>query len=98
MKLKPSEIDKIVKQGNYTKINIDQVIRETKLSLKKAILEAQLELLGSSINLTTTKTRFNGVKYWFVCPRCNRRSGNLYFINDLGENVCKKCLELQILQ
>jgi hypothetical protein len=30
------------------------------------------------LRFTTTKCNFGGVRYWFLCPACNRRIGKLY--------------------
>lgn len=44
------------------------------------------------VSLTPTATHFNGLRWWFVCPHCQRRQGKLYWSNeDIG---CRKCFRL----
>jgi hypothetical protein len=46
------------------------------------------------IGLTTTPCRLGGVRYWFVCPHCGRRSGKLYR-RPVGEvYLCRICNDL----
>jgi len=75
------------------KITIDELVRKTSKMLKKQIVEAQIEALGIPIKLTTSKTRFNGERLWFVCPYCSKRIHTLY--ENLSGNIgCRKCLGL----
>ena len=41
--------------------------------------------------LTTTKPRFGGLRYWFMCPRCGRRVGKLYHAERWA---CRRCHHL----
>jgi hypothetical protein len=34
--------------------------------------------IEEGFRLTTTRTNFNGRRYWFECPQCLRRCGKLY--------------------
>jgi len=45
------------------------------------------------VRVTTSYPNFGGVRYWYVCPRCQRRSGKLYALETdvLG---CRVCLDL----
>ncbi len=75
-------------------VNIDDLVRKTRKMLKKQLVEAQIEALGTSLHLTTSKTRFNGERLWFICPLCDKRAGTLYqqaTSNTLG---CRRCLSL----
>jgi hypothetical protein len=46
------------------------------------------------VNLTTTKPHFGGVRYWYVCPHCGRRSAKLYATNRERTVACRVCLRL----
>lgn len=44
------------------------------------------------VSLMPTATQFNGQRWWFVCPHCQRRQGKLYWSEkDIG---CRKCFRL----
>lgn len=76
---------------NCRKISVNELIRKAQKMLKKRLVEAQIEALGVSIDLITSKTRFNGERLWFKCPMCNKRAGTLFCDRDLG---CRKCLRI----
>ena len=48
----------------------------------------------TAISLTTTKCRYGGYRYWFVCPEldCQKKVGVLYKNGD--DFRCRKCLNL----
>jgi hypothetical protein len=46
----------------------------------------------NAIPLVTTKCNYGGIRYWFECPRCERRCGILYENNDNFK--CRVCLDL----
>lgn len=77
------------------KISINQVLDIIKHQLKLQLVDAQLQSQGLNIELTTSKTSFNGERIWFKCPKCCERKGVLYqhpVSNDIG---CKDCLNLE---
>ena len=88
--LKPNDLGKILSLDMLSCIKIDDLVRETNRSLKRAILGARLEEFGQDIQLTTTKTRFGGKRSWFICPSCERRVGVLYK-NGVGKLQCRVC-------
>lgn len=45
-----------------------------------------------SIQIEQTQPHFGGVRHWFRCPECARRSGKLYF--HAGMFVCRLCADL----
>ena len=92
--LKPNDLGKILSLDMLTCIKIDDVVRETNRSLKRAILGARLEEFGQDIQLTTTKTRFGGERNWFVCPSCTKRVGVLYLSPGKRVLKCRGCLQL----
>jgi hypothetical protein len=78
---------------SYQKLNINELVDNAQKQLKLRLVEAQIDVLGITINLMTSKTRFNGERIWFQCPRCNRRSGIIL----RNENLigCRQCLSLK---
>lgn len=80
---------------NAMSINIDALVDRVKKELKIRLLQARIEALGIEVSLTTSKTRFNGDRFWFLCPICQIKVGTLYkhpLQNILG---CRHCLELK---
>lgn len=73
------------------KISVNKYIKEANFLLKKAILNSKL----NNIELTTSRTHFNGVRFWFVCPLCKSRSGTL-FVHPINSDIgCRKCFGLK---
>lgn len=77
------------------KININDLVKQIQKELKIRLLQAQIEALGIEVNLTTSKTRFNGERFWLLCPVCNKRVGTLYKhpLKDLAG--CRRCLNMK---
>ena len=90
MEFNPSDLDKNRVLEGFLKLNVDELVREVNKDLKKSILTAQLEVFDQKIKLTTTRTRFDGKKYWFVCPSCSKRVGTLYREMN-GAAHCRTC-------
>jgi hypothetical protein len=76
------------------RISVDELVRTATKIVKKRIVEAQIEALGVSISLSTSRTRFDGERLWFVCPACNNRSGVLYRHPSYPTIACRKCFGL----
>jgi len=75
------------------RVEIDDLVRRARKGLKPRLLEAQIEASGLKVALTTSKTRFGGLRIWFLCPVCNSRRGIIYKI---GEQIgCRLCLGLK---
>jgi hypothetical protein len=55
------------------------------------------ERRGVRGNLTTTETRFGGVRYWWECPGCWRRCRVLYAYPVCGRErfACRRCQQLR---
>lgn len=80
---------------NFEKIKVDELVSKAQKELKFRLLQAQIEVLGVDVSLTTTKTKFNGERFWFACPNCKKRVGTLYkhpFEDIIG---CRICLNLK---
>lgn len=92
--IKPNDLGKYIVAENCQKIEIDDLIRKANREIKQRILQSQIEVMGFELKLSTTRTRFNGERYWFLCPICNSRVGTIYkspFNNQVG---CRSCLGL----
>ena len=77
------------------KIKISDFLKRTKAGLKEAMIKSELEVEGLSIGLTTSKTGYNGLRFWFRCPLCGLRAGVL-FRHPVNEAIgCRKCLKLE---
>ncbi|MCL4353433.1 hypothetical protein M1615_03145 [Patescibacteria group bacterium] len=77
------------------KLSVDELTRLANKEFKKLFLTANTDVLGVQIKLTTSKTKFDGERFWFICPRCSRRVGVIYrhIVNSLIG--CRKCLNLK---
>lgn len=92
--IKPYDLGQFQLADHAQKINIDQLVNQAKKDLKISLVQSQIRALGIEIHLTTSKTRFNGKRLWFLCPTCNRRIGTLYK-HPLQEKIgCRICLQL----
>ena len=92
--MRPNDFGKIVEWSRS--VRIEDFVQEATKTIKLQLIFSQLEANDYHVQLTTSKTRFNGERYWFVCPQCQRRSGVLYQnqSNGLG---CRQCLGLKYL-
>ncbi len=77
------------------KITIDEVVSRVNEALKRQKLQAQIEVMGFNLDLLTSKSRFNGTRYWFSCPLCGRRSRTIYKHPTGSQIGCRICLDLQ---
>lgn len=79
---------------NCHKIQIKDFLNKYKVEFKRMMIEAELKVLGIDIELTTSKTCFKGIRFWFKCPICKARIGVLYK-HPLNQKIgCRKCLNL----
>ncbi len=77
------------------KISITEYTQRVKISLKKKLLETELEYDDVSVTLTTSQTNRNGLRYWFMCPICIKRCGVL-FVHPMSLILaCRRCLNLR---
>ena len=92
--MSPNNLGKKYLVEQCQKISISKYLRRAKRELKKQLISSQLELEGLNIDLVYSHTGYKGVRYWFACPLCGRRSGVLFrhpANNTLG---CRICLNL----
>jgi len=76
------------------KVKIKDLLKKCRERFKEVLMNAELEAMGIEIKLATSKTHYNGTRFWFKCPKCGRRVGVLYehpLNNDIG---CRTCLDL----
>jgi hypothetical protein len=46
------------------------------------------------VHCTTTKPYYEGLRYWFLCPSCNKRVGKLYLAEGQRYFTCRVCQNL----
>jgi len=77
------------------RVNINDLVKQAQKELKTRLVQAQIKALGLIVNLTTSKTRFNGDRLWFICPICCKRVGTLYQHTTKELIGCRSCLNLK---
>lgn len=92
--LNPNDFGKTFLVEDCRKIKIDDFLRTCREQLKKLALDAEIKELGLKIDLATSKTCFNGVRFWFACPLCNKKAGVLFQHPVTNQIGCRNCLGL----
>lgn len=92
--LNPNDLGKKCLVEECQKIRIEDFLRIYRKKLKELVLASELEISGLKIELTTSKTRYNGIRFWFKCPLCERRVGVLFKHPLTSVIGCRKCLKL----
>ena len=77
------------------KIRIENFLKSYCNNLKELILASELETLGIRIELTTSKICYNGIRFWFKCPLCEKRVGVLLKHPLTDQIGCRQCLNLE---
>ena len=75
-------------------IDIKNFLTSYRQKIKEEFLSYQAEISGLKIEFMTSRTNFNGLRYWFKCPICKLKVGRIYkhpLSNLIG---CRKCLNL----
>jgi hypothetical protein len=90
--LSPNDLGSFLTVEGCRKIDINSLVREVRKDLKRAILEAKIQVFDQEVELTTTKTRFGGDRFWFLCPECQKRVGTLYQSKE--KLSCRNCLNI----
>jgi len=76
------------------KISISTFTKNAKRRMKESFIYSELEIAEIQVGLTTSKTHFGGVRYWFKC-HCGKRVGVL-FVHPVSQNLgCRACLGLE---
>lgn len=80
---------------NCQKISVNDYLKKANEQLKKLLVQTTLDTSELKINLTSSQTHFNGIRYWFACPICNARAGTL-FVHPVNAGIgCRKCFGLK---
>ena len=77
------------------KVAVSDVLKKYRAVLKENFIRSQFEMMKADVRLTTSYTGNKGVRYWFVCPNCERRVGLLLVHPLQGRLGCRKCLNLE---
>jgi len=93
--LTPNDLGKTFLVEECQKIRIEGFLKQYKEKIKEVILNSELEALGWNIELATSKTHYNGIRFWFKCPLCHLRVGVL-LKHPLADIIgCRRCLRLE---
>lgn len=93
--MKPNDLGKKYLVEECQKIRIETFLKSYRNKLKELILSYELEALGIRIELTTSKTCYNGTRFWFKCPLCEKRVGVLLKHPLTDQIGCRQCLNLE---
>lgn len=93
--LQPYSSGKPITVEECQRVSISVYLHRAKERLKKELIEAEIEMDNLKIELTLSKTPFDGMRYWFKCPLCNRRVGTLFVHPLTAAMGCRKCLSLE---
>lgn len=81
--------------GTCQRIKIDDLLKQCRHEFKEAMMTSQLKMMGIDVELIAAETRFNGIRFWFKCPQCERRVGVL-FKHPINQAIgCRLCLNLR---
>jgi len=91
----PNDLGKKYLVEECQKIRIGDFLRTYRNKLKEIILSSQLEFPELKIELATSKTYYNGIRFWFKCPFCKKRAGVLLKHPVTDKIGCRRCLNLE---
>ena len=91
----PNDLGKKFLVEQCQKIRIEDFLKTYRDRLKELIIDSEIEALGLKVELATSKTCFNGIRYWFTCPLCGARAGILLKHPLTGNLGCRRCLNLE---
>lgn len=91
---RPYDFGKPLLVEDCRKIRIDDLVRACRAQLKKMALDVEVQQLGLKIDLATSRTRFDGTRFWFSCPLCDRKVGVLFQHPHENKIGCRTCLGL----
>lgn len=92
---KPNDFGKPLLVEQCRKVKVDDLVRACREQLKKTALDVEIRQLGLKINLATSRTHFEGTRFWFVCPLCNKKVGVLFQHPYEDKIGCRTCLGLE---
>ncbi|MCT8388992.1 hypothetical protein D0501_02630 [Leuconostoc holzapfelii] len=71
---------------DYRQLNIKDIVSNVH-SVKNCVI-----FNGHNIKLTTSSPNYGGVRYWLVCPICDKRKGTLFDMKSVM--ACRTCAKL----
>ena len=77
------------------KISLTSCVRAANQKIKETLLAAEAHIGNKAVELIPSKTAFDGVRYWFKCPLCEKRMGTLFAHPLTREVGCRHCLGLE---
>lgn len=93
--MRPNDLGKNFLVEECSKIKVEDFLKRCRNNLKELIIGSELDASGWKVELTTSKTHYNGMRLWFKCPVCGLRIGVL-FKHHLTDLVgCRRCLGLE---
>lgn len=93
--LNPNDFGKSYLVENCRKVRINDIVKACRAQLKKMALDVEIKELGLKVDLATSKTCFNGTRFWFACPLCNKKAGVLFHHPITNKVGCRTCLGLE---
>ena len=87
--LNPYNLGKKFLVEDCQKICVNSYVKKATQKVKKQLLVCELEIQGIQVSLTTSDTKFKGIRYWFTCPNCKKRVGIIFFHPILKKLGCK---------
>jgi hypothetical protein len=69
-------------------------VREEEDGTKQLVLSHSVDRPAQTVPLTTTMLVSGGSRWWFVCPRCDRRAAKLYLPPSEQAFGCRVCYDL----
>ncbi len=93
--LTPLDLGALVTVEGCPKITIDHLLKQCRQDFKESMITSQLKIMGVNVELTASKTKFNGKRLWFKCPLCRKKIGVL-FKHPISQLIgCRLCLHLR---
>ena len=90
--MSPNDLGENITVEDCERLPICGLIKSFKTRSIKVILRARIMVRRIRIHLTTTPTHFGGVRFWFLCPHCERRL-RVLLIHPTSYMVgCRTCL------
>jgi len=75
---------------------VASITHEDRMDLKPAHLRLyytrnETNRIDYKVGITTTRPNYGGLRYWFICPSCSKRTRKLYFLGGQGYFLCRTC-------
>ncbi|MBD3300246.1 MAG: hypothetical protein GF347_02750 [Candidatus Moranbacteria bacterium] len=91
----PNNLGKNYLTDQCRQIKINDLMKKARKEFKKTFIKSNLNVSNINIEVAESKTGFNGIRYWFACPKCQKRIGVLYK-HPLNKIIaCRQCLGLK---